>query len=62
MSTNNYTLNIKDANIHIIAEFKEKIIKWENIKLKGILTYNPNCYPIVVLLANKHISNLSFPL
>ena len=32
MSTNNYTLNIKDANIHIIAEFKEKIIKWEKYK------------------------------
>ena len=35
MSTNNYILNllnIKDENIHIITECKEKMIKEKNIK------------------------------
>ena len=49
MSTNNYILNllnIKDANIHIITECKEQIIKGKNYKIiEGILTYNPNCCP-----------------
>ena len=49
MSTNNYILNllnIKDANIHIITECKEQIIKGRNYKIiEGILTYNPNCCP-----------------
>ena len=42
MSTNNYILNllnIKDENIHIITECKEKIIKGNNYKIiEGILT------------------------
>ena len=45
MSTNNYILNllnIKDKNIHIITECKEKVIKNKNYKIiEGILTYNP---------------------
>ena len=50
MSTNNYILNllnIKDENIHIITECKEKIIKGNNYKIiEGILTYKPKCCPI----------------
>ena len=37
MSTNNYILNllnIKDKNIHIITECKEKVIKNKNYKLR----------------------------
>ena len=36
MSTNNYILNllnIKDENIHIITERKEKVIKGKNYKI-----------------------------
>ena len=44
MSTNNYILNllnIKDENIHIITEWKEKIIKNQKYKIiKSILIYN----------------------
>ena len=49
MSTNNYILNllnIKDENIHIITECKEKIIKEKNYKIiEGVLTYNPEFCP-----------------
>ena len=49
MSTNNYILNllnIKDENIHIITERKEKVIKGKNYKIiEGILTYKPECCP-----------------
>ena len=45
MSINNYILNllnIKDKNIHIITECKEKMIKGKNYKIiEGILTYTP---------------------
>ena len=45
MFINNYILNllnIKDKNIHIITECKEKIIKVKNYKIiEGILTYTP---------------------
>ena len=47
MSTNNYILNllkIKDKNIYIITESKEKIIKNYKI-IEGILTYNPKRCP-----------------
>ena len=50
MSTNNYILNllnIKDENIHIITECKEKIIKEKNYKIiEGVLTYNPEYCPV----------------
>lgn len=49
MSTNNYILNllnIKDENIHIITECKEKMIKRKNYKIiEGILTYTPEYCP-----------------
>ena len=49
MSTNNYILNllnIKDENIHIITESKEKIIKNKTYKIiEGILTYTPQYCP-----------------
>lgn len=49
MSTNNYILNllnIKDENIHIITNCKEKMIKGKNYKIiEGILTYTPNHCP-----------------
>ena len=49
MSINNYILNllnIKDKNIHIITECKEKIIKGKNYKIiEGILTYTPEYCP-----------------
>ena len=49
MSTNNYILNllnIKDENIHIITESKEKEIKGKNYKIiEGILTYTPEYCP-----------------
>ena len=49
MSINNYILNllnIKDKNIHIITECKEKIIKEKNYKIiEGILTYTPEYCP-----------------
>ena len=49
MSTNNYILNllnIKDENIHIITESKEKLIKGKKYKIiEGILTYKPDCCP-----------------
>ena len=49
MSTNNYILdllNIKDENIYIFTESKEKVINGRNYKIiEGILTYNPNCCP-----------------
>ena len=49
MSTNNYILNllnIKDENIHIITECKEKVIKNKNYKIiEGILTYTPEYCP-----------------
>lgn len=49
MSINNYILNllnIKDENIHIITECKEKMIKGKNYKIvEGILTYNPKYCP-----------------
>ena len=49
MSTNNYILNllnIKDENIHIITECKEKMMKGKNYKIiEGILTYNPKYCP-----------------
>ena len=49
MSTNNYILNllnIKDENIHIITELKEKMIKGKNYKIiEGILTYIPKYCP-----------------
>ena len=49
MSTNNYILNllnIKDENIHIIKECKEKMIKGKNYKIiEGILTYTPEYCP-----------------
>ena len=45
MSTNNYILNllnIKDENIHIITEIKEKVINDKKYKIvEGILTYIP---------------------
>lgn len=50
MSTNNYILNllnIKDENIHIITEIKEKLIKGKNYKIvEGILSYNPEYCPL----------------
>ena len=49
MSTNNYILNllnIKDENIHIITESKEKIVNRKNYKIiEGILTYTPEYCP-----------------
>lgn len=49
MSINNYILNllnIKDKNIHIITECKEKMIKGKNYKIiEGILTYTPKYCP-----------------
>ena len=49
MSINNYILNllnIKDKNIHIITECKEKMIKGKNYKIiEGILTYTPEYCP-----------------
>ena len=49
MSTNNYILNllnIKDENINIITECKEKMIKERNYKIiEGVLTYNPQFCP-----------------
>ena len=49
MSINNYILNllnIKDKNIHIITECKEKRIKGKNYKIiEGILTYTPEYCP-----------------
>lgn len=49
MSTNNYILNllnIKDENIHIIENIKEREIKGKNYKIiEGILTYNPEHCP-----------------
>ena len=49
MSTNNYILNllnIKDQNIHIITECKEKVIKGNKYKvIEGILTYVPHHCP-----------------
>lgn len=49
MSTNNYILNllnIKDENIFIKQEIKNKIIKGKNYKIiEGFLTYNPECCP-----------------
>lgn len=49
MSTNNYILNllnIKDENINIFTERKEKIIKGKNYKIiEGILTYRPEYCP-----------------
>lgn len=44
MFINNYKLNllnVKDENIHIITEWKEKIIKNQKYKIiKSILIYN----------------------
>ena len=49
MSINNYILNllnIKDENIHIITECKEKVIKNKKYKIvEGILTYTPHSCP-----------------
>lgn len=49
MSNNDYILNllnIKDSNIFIINNIKEKIIKNRNYKIiEGILTYKPECCP-----------------
>lgn len=49
MSTNYYILNllnIKDQNIHIITECKEKVIKGNKYKIiEGILTYVPHHCP-----------------
>lgn len=49
MSTNNYILNllnIKDKNIFIKQEIKEKVIKGKNYKIiEGFLTYNPEYCP-----------------
>lgn len=49
MSTNNYILNllnIKDENIFIKQEIKEKTIKGRNYKIiEGFLTYKPNYCP-----------------
>ena len=49
MSTNNYILNllnIKDENINIFTERKEKIIKGKNYKIiEGKLTYRPEYCP-----------------
>lgn len=49
MSTNNYILNllnIKDENIHIITESKEKLIKGKIYKIiEGILTYKHDYCP-----------------
>ena len=49
MSTNNYILNllnIKDENIYIKQEIKEKTIKGRNYKIiEGFLTYKPNYCP-----------------
>lgn len=49
MSINNYILNllnIKDENIHIITESKEKLIKEKNYKIiEGILTYKHDYCP-----------------
>jgi transposase len=49
MSNNDYILNllnIKDSNIFIINNIKEKIINNRNYKIiEGILTYKPECCP-----------------
>lgn len=49
MSTNNYILNllnIKDENIHIIENIKEKEIKGKKYKIiEGFLTYKPDYCP-----------------
>ena len=60
MSTNNYILNllnIKEENIHIITECKEKIIK-ENYKIiEGVLTYNPE-YCSVCEIINQSTNDI----
>ncbi len=60
MSTDNYILNllnIKDENIHIITECKEKIIK-ENYKIiEGVLTYNPE-YCSVCEIINQSTNDI----
>lgn len=49
MSINNYILNllnVKNENIHIITECKEKVIKNKKYKIvEGILTYTPHSCP-----------------
>ena len=61
MSTNNYILNllnIKDENIHIITECKEKMIKRKNYKIiEGILTYTPEYCPCCGV-ANQSINDI----
>ena len=49
MSNNDYILNllnIKDPNIFILNNIKEKIIKKKNYKIiEGVLTYKPDFCP-----------------
>lgn len=57
MSTNNYILNllnIKDENIHIITEIKEKVINDKKYKIvEGILTYIPQSCPHCSIINNS---------
>lgn len=57
MSTNNYILNllnIKDENIHIITEIKEKVINDKKYKIvEGILTYIPQSCPNCSIINNS---------
>ena len=59
MSINNYILNllnIKDENIHIITECKEKVIKNKKYKIvEGILTIHHILVLAVVLLINQQM-------
>lgn len=56
ISNNDYILNlinIKDPNIFILNNIKEKVIKNRNYKIiEGILTYKPEDVLVVELLIN----------
>ena len=57
MSINNYILNllnIKDKNINIITNCKEKDIKGKNYKIiEGFVTYKPKCCPHCNIINNS---------